>query len=288
MMSPAPDPAPDPPRLVDLGITWLDQYRRDLGLDGPEPAMDRLEGYLGATRLAFLRVRGDGPRPLDDQLTRLEAEFCGRLILGPEDWQRFEAEPADRALTWGVMVVEGACEAGSLESLFERGVRVWRESDGSVLQRLETIAASSAGPRPAMDLAGMDRKAMGAALGWFEAAPRRVLPLFVGGVEAADPSHLERLRALGGTIALRVGDHKSADALAQSIERLAAISGKGPGADPFAGLGLATNFLQDGSIATELAPADRLIEWARARFGPGAGWLVHETGLDLIREMVTR
>jgi membrane dipeptidase len=264
------------PRLVDLGIAWLDQYRRDLGLDGPDPPIGRLDGYLGATRLAWLRVAEA------EHLTRLEAEFCGRLLLGPDDWRRFETEPEDGSLTWGVPVAQGA----PLGALLDRGVRVWRVGDVSELEAIEALRVERRVPCVGVDLGALDAAALAASLDWLEAGSRRVEPLFVGSTAEVSLSSLERLRSLGATFGLELAAYASVDALAEAIEALAALPS--PGAHPFAGLGLATAYLNPRSVAPELVPAERLVGWVMTRFGPEAGeWLVRRSGLEWIRAVTT-
>ena len=132
-------------------------------------------------------------------IARYEAEFCGRLLLGPDDVERWQAEPPD-GLCWGVLGIEGfdflIREPGDLDhlpGLFERGVRVFQlvQSGSTALGGaaiagddrglgdlgrafLETLyalapAAGETGPRPVVDLANLNGQTTADVLAWFEA-----------------------------------------------------------------------------------------------------------------------
>ena len=65
-------------------------------------------------------------------IARYEAEFCGRLLIGPADLSRWRSEPPD-ALTWGILGVAGLdhlvrehADLKQLASIFHRGVRVFQ------------------------------------------------------------------------------------------------------------------------------------------------------------------
>jgi microsomal dipeptidase-like Zn-dependent dipeptidase len=205
-------------RIIDLHARWPQQYAADLA--GPEselarrigPRLSQLAGYLSGTAAAFL-VCGPGVgnwpagagcwRRLGETLRLVEAEFSGRLLLGPGDVQRWRAEPKP-PLCWGMLAVEGLgqvlggeADLDRIHRLFQRGVRAFAlagwETDGAgfwaansskiVLsdlgQRcLATLVelgppAGEVGPCPLLDLAGLDQKAISAVLDWIEADPSR-------------------------------------------------------------------------------------------------------------------
>jgi membrane dipeptidase len=205
---------PEPMRLIDLHCNWALQYACESSQYEAEHYTDipsrvgQVDGYLMGTAAAVLmcgRHPADwaahvGPwRTLGDMIARYEAEFSGRLLLGPEDVERWRAEPAD-GLCWGVLGIEGfdslIREPGDLDhlpGLFERGVRVFQlVQSGSTAPReaataghnrglgelgrafLESLyalapAAGQPGPRPVVDLANLNGQTTSDALAWFEA-----------------------------------------------------------------------------------------------------------------------
>jgi len=131
-------------------------------------------------------------------LARYEAEFAGRLLIGPEDLARFGSEPAD-GLCWGMLGVAGldflVREPADLDWLsrsFERGVRVFQLVEGpdnllggsagagdersltelgrAVLDRLLEIAPSvgQVGGRPVVDVAGLNARTLAKVIDWAE------------------------------------------------------------------------------------------------------------------------
>src|SRR5438128_658734 len=109
---------PQVPRLIDLHIDWLLQYVGEATIfdhaDYPR-AVDRLgqaEGYLETTWagvVACYRSASDWNRrtepwpALTDLLCRIEAEFCGRLLIGPDDFSRWKDDAT--GLTWAIIGV---------------------------------------------------------------------------------------------------------------------------------------------------------------------------------------
>jgi membrane dipeptidase len=171
----------------------------------------RLDGYLLGTSVAVLvcgrkaedRARqADTWRSLGLMIARYEAEFAGRILRDHEDVARWRASPRD-GLCWGVLGVAGfdflVREAGDLERLpplFERGVRVFQPVAGregvlagstepedergltdlgrAFLDRLAGLSRADAnGPRPILDLAGMNARSIGDALHWLDEEPAR-------------------------------------------------------------------------------------------------------------------
>ncbi len=143
-------------RLVDLHCNWARQYACEtsqydaaLYADIP-PRVDQVDGYLTATAAAILacgRRAADWAKQVDpwqtlgEMITRYEAEFSGRLLHGPEDVARWNAEPPD-GICWGVLGIQGldflVRQSGDLDrlpGLFTRGVRVFQmvETGSSML-----------------------------------------------------------------------------------------------------------------------------------------------------------
>src|SRR4051812_29012977 len=111
---------PRPPRLIDLHCDWLLQYARETTVFDPslyaevEARLSQSEGYLqGTTASVFACYRraedwarqADPWKALSDLITRVEAEFPGRLLIGPDDHTRWLDDP--EGLCWGVVGVEG-------------------------------------------------------------------------------------------------------------------------------------------------------------------------------------
>src|SRR3954449_2799317 len=134
------------PRLVDLHADWLLQYAPETTLFDPAlyatvpQRLGQAEGYLGGTWAAIVscfREAEDWARQADpwaalgQLITRIEAEFAGRLLIGADDHRRWQDDP--RGLCWGVIGVEGfdatvrtAGDLDGLPRLFERGVRLFQ------------------------------------------------------------------------------------------------------------------------------------------------------------------
>jgi len=200
-------------RLFDLHCDWLWQYAPETTLFDPAcyadaPArLPALDGYLLGASAAILFCsrapddwagRADRWAALGDLIARYEAEFAGRLLIGPEDFGRCSTEPADH-LCWGMMGIGGLDfllrEPGELERLagaFERCVRVFQLVNGAdnllggsdglgdersltqlgieVLERLLELAprVGQGGARPVVDVAGMNAATLASVLDWFE------------------------------------------------------------------------------------------------------------------------
>jgi membrane dipeptidase len=205
-------------RLIDLYCNWAMQYacettHYDPGLSAVlSSRVGQVEGYLSGTGAAILACR---PSPLDwerqadpwqrlgEMLARYEAEFSGRLLTGPEDVARWNAEPQD-ALCWGVLATDGldvlvreSVDLCRLPDLYARGVRVFQlvgsgssEIGGSarrgddrgltdleraLLDELADLAPPSdlPRPRPVVDLAGLNARSTADVLSWSEADAAR-------------------------------------------------------------------------------------------------------------------
>jgi len=273
-------PAADPPRFIDLRIDWLLQYAPETSLFGPEAReraardLPRIEGYLGSTAMAVLAIgrdpedwarRSDPWRALDDLIARAEAEFSGRLLIGPDDLSRWRDDP--HGLTWGLLEITGLeslittdADLERLPALFERGVRVFQTGALSVERvrsLLGVLLSLDGGPRPSIDLAGMSREVMDETLDWFEAEPeraRRVIPFRSHG---PIDDEAKRLRALGGFAGLGVSSRSfdSAEALRLAIDALGD------------GVGLATDAFGGGEPLSGVETVPDLQGWAIKAFG---------------------
>lgn len=308
------------PRMIDLHSDWILQYATETTLFDPElyagtkERLPQSEGYLqtvSAAVLACFRKEEDwAARPdpwasLNDLIVRIEAEFSGRLLIGPEDVVRWRADR--EGLTWGVIGVEGfdalirtEADLDRLPRLFERGVRIFQPVYGPssvlggssspkdargltelgrrFLDRLFDLSAPN-GPKPAFDLAHLHPLAVGDALAWFEADPlraERVVPIYShGGIERPGrPSprlvsveHLKRLRAMGGVVGIGVSFpfYESLEQVRRSVEAAAEIPFRG---EPgFAGLAIGTDFLGVDRVIPGLENAPEVVDWVRRTFG---------------------
>jgi membrane dipeptidase len=314
-------------RLIDLHCNWALQYAGESSQYDPRLYADisgrlgQLDGYLMGTRASVLicgrraedwAAQEDPWKALGAMIARYEAEFPGRLLHGPADVTRWDAEPAD-GLCWGLLGVEGfdalIREAGDLDhlaGLFTRGVRVFQlvetganrlggsavpgddrgltELGRLVLGRLLDLAPATgaAGPRPAIDLAGMNATTTADVLSWFEADPARRERLLLvrshGSIErpglpdatGLTGSNLGRIRAIGGIVGLGVGiaDFASAAELRAAIESVAAISFEGRAG--YEGIGIGTDYLNTERTLDGLQQVERIAGWLAASFGPEA------------------
>jgi len=206
-------------RLIDLHCNWALQYAGETcHYDGAAYAdvrsrLDQVEGYLTGTSIAVLtcgRRAGDWPqqpdawKTLGEMIARYEAEFSGRLLIGPDDVTRWNAEPPD-GIGWGILGIEGfdalvrqPADLDRLPGLFGRGVRVFQlvETEASALggaavpgddrglselgraflDRLEGLSRSygPSGPCPVVDLADLNSRTTDEVLAWFESDPTRI------------------------------------------------------------------------------------------------------------------
>jgi membrane dipeptidase len=139
-------------RLINLHCNWIWQYAPETTLFDPSlfpeipQRLPQLDGYLTGTAAAVLACARPGadwerqPDPwpaLNDLLVRYEAEFAGRLLMGPADVAHSRAEPVD-GLCWGTLavsgfdwLVRGPADLDRLPALFERGVRVFQPTEGA-------------------------------------------------------------------------------------------------------------------------------------------------------------
>ncbi len=206
-----------PPRLIDLHANWLRQYAPETEIFGPprpggsKPILDPADGYLSTTSAAVIALsrdpedwahRADPWHSLGELVARVEAEFSGRILIGPDDVDRWHDDPD--GMCWAVLGVKGLdalvrtrADLDRLPGLFARGVRVFQPVDGpgGLLggaasgdpergltplghECLEAIlglgpTGPGPGPRPALDIARMNPLTVTEVLGWFEADPAR-------------------------------------------------------------------------------------------------------------------
>lgn len=309
-------------RLIDLHTDWLLQYAGETTIFEPAhyssvpQRLGQAEGYLSATWAAIIacyrnaddwQAHPDPWSALAALITRIEAEFCGRLLIAPDDVRRWLEEP--EGLCWAVIGVEGfdvlireRADLDRLRLLFERGVRLFQPaytarnklggSSASGDDRgltelgiafLETLAELGSGSlHPMFDLAHLNPRSASDALHWFETDPTRaakVVPVYSHGALAhagyATPramtvENLARLRALGGVIGFSVGPpfYDSADALHASIETAAALPFQGqPG---FEGIAIGTDFLGVDRTLPGLGKAHDVVAWLVKRFNAEA------------------
>lgn len=330
---------PKTPRLIDLHVDWLLQYAPETTLfdatlyGGVRARLGQVEGYLGATGAAILScyrraedwARHEDPwRALGELLTRYEAEFPGRLLMGAEDLERWRRDP--EGLTWGVLGVEGfdalvrsTADLDRLPALFERGVRLFQPAytadgllagsatpgddrgltdlGGAFLATLAGLAAGEGGPRPIVDLAHLNPAALADVLAWFEEDADRVrhlIPVYSHGMlrDAAHESpraltteSLRRLRGLGGYLGLTPAFHDDADSFAAAIEAAAGVPFLGRAG--FEGIAIGTDFLGIDRNPSGLGTAPEVVAWLAHRFPPDvARALIRDNGERLLERVV--
>ena len=220
-----------PTRLIDLHVDWMLQYAPEsttfdpARYPGVKERLPQAVGYLQTTRAAVISCyrnadewasRPDAWQALLELIARIEAEFPGRLLIGLDDFDRWEDDK--NGLTWGVIGIEGfdaiirtAADLPKLQTLFDRGVRLFQPvyTDTSVLggssapgddrgllplgrEFLDALCAAvpeptATSPRALLDLAHFNPTAAGDVLAWFEADPARVarlIPIYSHGTPA--------------------------------------------------------------------------------------------------------
>jgi membrane dipeptidase len=312
--------APMPLRLIDLHTDWLLQYAFETTVFDPAlypsiPArLAQTEAYLQTTWAAVIacfRSEEDWARQIDPWaalgtlITRIEAEFPGRLLIGPSDVVRWRANPD--SLCWGMIGVEGfdalvrtAKEVDRLPSLFDRGVRVFQpvydqtsllggsSQPGDVrgltdlgrafLETLAALALGPDGPRPIVDLAHLNPRSASDVLTWLESDPeraRRVIPVYSHGALAHEAftrpraitrENLERLRALGGVIGFCVGPPFYPTADALKASIEEAASLPFRGQPGYEGIAIGTDFLGVSKTLPGLGNAPEVVAWLHATF----------------------
>jgi microsomal dipeptidase-like Zn-dependent dipeptidase len=276
--------------------------------------LGRLDGYLQATSLAVLRCgRAIGDRTavdpwlaLSELLALCEAEFSGRLLIGAADCARWRDEPED-GLCWGVLEASGVedllreqPDIDRIGALFDRGVRVFSLASGSTphspdgvvvdgsrgltdlghaaLDRIDKLAVEL-GPRPIIDLAGLDHEAIGDVLAWAEARPseRRARTLLMwsqcpGLSDAESPgkeiarANLTRFRAEGGLVGVVPGPPfaESREALKSKIDEIATIPWRTEAG--YDGIAIGTNALARNSLIPKLEAVHDITAWVESAY----------------------
>jgi membrane dipeptidase len=277
--------------------------------------LSQSEGYLQGTQVAVLSCYRDSDdwasqadpwAALGSLLTRAEAEFSGRLLIGPDDVARCLDDPD--GLCWAVLGVEGfdalvrtSTDVDRLPGLFERGVRLFQPtySPTSVLAGssaagddrgltdlgrafLETLCrltVDAGGPRPMLDLAHLNPRSASDVLDWFETEPTRasrVIPVYSHGALADDEFHspraitadnLRRLRALGGVVGFSVVPfYSTIDQLRAGIEAAAEIPYLGRAG--YEGIAIGTDFLGADQTLPGLGTVAGVVSWIASTFDP--------------------
>ena len=309
-----------PTRLIDLHVDWLLQYAPDSSVFDSQfysevpGRLAQTAGYLQTTRAAILSCyreaaewssRPDPWGALVELIARIEAEFAGRLLIGPDDFDRWEDDPT--GFTWGLIGVEGfdplirsPADLARLPALFERGVRLFQPvytaasalggssapGDDRALTALgrDFLAAlldavpATPGPRLLLDLAHLNRPSTGDVLDWFEADPTRadrLLPIYSHGTpehagyatpRALAVDHLRRLRALGGFVGISLSPPFFA-APEQIEATIEAVAAIPWRGEPgYAGIGIGTDFLGVDRTLPQLGNAEQVVDWVEARF----------------------
>jgi membrane dipeptidase len=324
-------------RLIDLHCDWLLQYAPETTVFDPALYPDvsgqlgQTEGYLQSTSAAIFScyrratdwaTQNDPWSALGALITRLEAEFPGRLLIGPEDLKRWN-EDSD-GLTWGLIGVEGfdplirsETDLDRLAGLLDRGVRlfqpVYDETSllgGSAasgddrglldlgrrfLEKLAELSRSRGGPRPIIDLAHLNPRTMADVLTWFEADSVRVeelIPVYSHGTlahegfdlpRAITHDNLARLRALGGWVGVSISPPFFTRT--DQIARVIESIAAIPyrGQAGHEGIAVGTDFMGVKSVFPGLGNAPEVIVWLRKSFPrPVASALMNESGAALI------
>ena len=327
-------------RLIDLHVDWLLQYTPEAITfppdlyDGVEGRVGQLAGYLQTTRAAVLACyrraddwagQADPWAALGSLIARVEAEFPGRILIGPDDFDRWQDDRD--GLTWGLIGVEGfdalvrsPGDLDRLPTLFERGVRVFQPLYGSTnglggssapgddrgltdlgrrfLDAVDGLAGSAERGRPLVDLAHMNPSTMAETLDWYEADPTRLgrsFPVYSHGSlvhpsfdapRAITLENLGRLRALGGHVGLGVTP-PFVQAPAQLVELVERVASL-----PFEGrvgpegISIGTDFVGVEQTLPGLNDAEQVVSWFQAHFDRSiAKDLIHDNALALIEKV---
>ncbi len=318
-------------RLIDLHCNWLGQYATETTTFTPSAyggipgRLKQLTGYMTATSAAVLCCARSGadwelqPDPwgsLGELITRYEAEFAGRLLIGSADFKRWQSEPPD-GLTWGMLGVSGLdylirnqADLTRLTDLFKRGVRVIQlvetarsglagsaeagddrglsELGRACVAEIAALAANECGGGiPILDLAHLNGRSMTDVIDAAEEAVRagRVLLMYSHGAvahsgfdgpRALDLENLARLRAAGGLVGLTPGPP-----FYQSVDDFKAAVDQ-VAAIPFEtrlgyeGIAIGSDFIGLEATLPELGDALAIVEWVSRCFDDATAALLLE------------
>jgi membrane dipeptidase len=324
-------------RLVDLHVDWLLQYAGESTVFDPADFPDlaqwvgQAEGYLGATSAAVVACyrtdadwarRADPWAALDELITRIEAEFPGRVLRDPADLARWRDDA--EGLAWAVIGVEGfdylirsEADLARLSDFWRRGARLFQptytassllagssapDDDRGLLELghrfLEVLAElSDSTSRPIVDLAHLNSRASGDVLAWFEAdaeRTRRVIPVYshgclphsgFDGPRAITAENLARLRALGGAVGLTPAFYGDGDEFRQAVESVMAVPFLGRTGHE--GICFGTDLLGVDTTPPGMANAPEVVSWAEQTFpAEVAAALVHGNARLLIERAI--
>ena len=318
-------------RLIDVHCNWLGQYASEITMFGPvanalsPERLKQLDGYMTATSTALLccahspagwELQPDPWRALGDLIARYEAEFCGRLLIGPADLSRWRSEPPD-ALTWGILGVSGLdylvrehADLKHLPGIFKRGLRIFQlietannrlagsadpgddrgltELGRACVAEIAGLALAERGEGiPIIDLAHLNPRSMAEVIELVDGAvPNGRLRLMYShgavahpgfdGPRAIDLANLARLRALGGLVALTPGMP-----FYQSGEEFqAAVEQVATipfeGRVGYEGIAIACDFLELDGTLPDLGDASAILGWLSRNFEQEAAALLIE------------
>jgi membrane dipeptidase len=324
-------------RLIDLHVDWLLQYAPETTVFNPDlysgvaGRTGQLSGYLQSTRAAILScyrraeewaTLADPWAALGDLIARIEAEFPGRLLIGPDDFDRWQDDRD--GLAWGVIGVEGfdalvrsADDLPKLPKLFDRGVRLFQPIYGlnnflggssaqgddrgltdlgsAFLGVLANSSAGASGPRPMLDVAHTNPRTMADILNWYEADPSRAQalpPVYSHGAPARPDydspraitlDNLRKLRGLGGFVGIGVSPPFYQSAVQVEEAIRAVASIPYLGREGFEGIGIGTDFMGVDQTLPSLENAGEVVVWLQERFDrPTARALTSGNALGLI------
>ena len=328
-------------RLIDLHTDWLLQYTPETTVydpslyEGVSARLPQAEGYLQGTRAAILscyRRADDWAKQADPWaalaalITRIEAEFPGRLLADRDDYIRFLDDPD--GLCWGVIGIEGfdalvrsPADLERLPQLFRRGVRLFQPSympsgglagcsqpgddrgltdlGRAFLEALADIGSVPEAPRPILDLAHLNPRSISEVLDWFEAdeaRPGRLLPAYSHGTpwhegfdspRAITLDSLRRLRALGGCIGMGVSPP-----FFQSRDQVKAAIEQAAslpflGQPGYEGIAIGTDFLGVDQVLDGLGDVPAILAWLEASFpAEVAALLIEGNARKLLTDML--
>ncbi len=327
-------------RLIDLHVDWPLQHAGEStalaaehypGITG---RLGQAEAYLQSVQAAVIacyRSAADWASQADPWaalavlMARVEAEFSGRLLIGPHDLARWLDD--SEGLCWGVLGIEGfdalvrtAADLDRLPALFDRGVRLFQPVYGPTsalagssapgddrgftdlgrgfLDVLLAIVPTGIGPRPMLDLAHLNPASAADVLDWFEVEPGRadrLIPVYSHGAphhpgftsgRALDPSNLRRLRALGGFVGVGISPPFFQDP--DQIREAVEEVAAVPfrGREGIEGIAIGTDFLGVAETLPGLRNAPDLIAWFQSSFDrPTASALLRDNALGLFRRI---